>query len=227
MRGVLCLAALAALLPGCGHAPREIAAAPPPLPQPVAVQPMPLPPAGAAANLTIPTRLADGSFDTPNRGASGATAVWHLRAALNVAALRCNDDALLANYNAMLRVHRAAFSAAHTALQREAGAAFDTGMTRLYNYFALPNVQASFCTAAATVAAKMAAEPKDFADYAPLALGVLDAPFTNFFDRYAAYRADLAAWNAGRTAPRLAYDSAVVLAEGPPRGATGYAVAAR
>ena len=123
--------------------------------------PRPMPPGGASATFVTPALLADGSYDTPNRALTPAATAWHLRAALNVAALRCNDEALVANYNALVRAHGAALARAHDAAMQEAGsqAAFDCAMTRLYNYFALPPVQASFCAAAATIADEAARTP--------------------------------------------------------------------
>ena len=57
--------------------------------------PMPRPPAGAPATLVLPARLGDGSYATPNRALSPVAAVWHLRAALNVAALACGDGEVI------------------------------------------------------------------------------------------------------------------------------------
>ena len=232
MRVCLTLAVAAVALTGCAKRGETIAIAPPP-PVVVATTPVPrpMPPGGASASFVAPALLADGSYETPNRARTPAATAWHLRAALNVAALRCNDLTLVANYNAFVRGHAKALAAAHAATMREAGgqAAFDAGQTRLYNYFALPPVQAAFCAAAATIADEAARTPAaEFARFAGLGLPVLDAPFTNFFREYGAYRADLARWQTGETAPRLSYDTAVLLAEGPPtRRGGAIAVAAR
>lgn len=229
MRVPLLFAGAVVALSGCAGRAPEVAVAPPVV-VPAAPTPMPRPPANAAASVVLPARLADGSFDTPNRAPSKAAAIWHLRAALNVAALRCNDEALLGHYNGFIGTQRAALAAAHKALGVEHGGqtAFDAAMTRLYNYFALPPVQPGFCVAAATVAAEVAALPAGgIVGYAPLGLPLLDAPFQNFFRDYGAYRVALAGWQAGRAAPRLAYDASVTLAEFGPRRAAGVAMAAR
>jgi hypothetical protein len=235
MRVGVFLAVTAVVLTGCAHRAAPVAVMP--APQPLAAStPRPTPPGGASATFVTPAVLADGSYDTPNRALTPAATAWHLRAALNVAALRCNDDAMVASYNGFVRAHGKALTAAHDAAMREAGsqAAFDASMTRLYNYFALPPVQASFCAAAATIVAEAARTPTaEFGRFVALGLPVLDGPFTNFFREYGQYRADLARWQSGipvqpAVAPRLPYDTAVLLAEGPPRRfGAAVAVAAR
>jgi len=228
MRILYSVAAMAIVLAACARRAEPVAVAPPP---PLPVLPpaaRPTPPSGAAANVVLPRQNPDGSFVTPNSVLTPAATAWHLRAALNVAALRCNDDALLSNYNGFVKGHAAALKTAHAASMKEAGgtAPFDDAMTRLYNYFALPPVQTAFCTAAATVAEEGARTPAaEFARFAALSVPVLDAPFTNFFAQYAAYRTDLARWEAGQP-PRLAYDMAVMVADPAPRR-PGIAVAAR
>ena len=243
MRICLPLTAVAVLLSGCADRSPPVAAAPVPPPVAAAPAPRPLPPGGASTTFVAPAVLADGSYDTPNRALTLAATTWHLRAALNVAALRCNDEGLIAAYNLFVRTHAKALGAAHATATREAGgqAVFDTAQTKLYNYLALPPVQAAFCAAATTIADEAGRTPSsDFARFATLSLPVLDAPFTNFFRDYRRYRADLAAWQAGAAttqvaagptvapAPRLSYDTAVFMAEGPPQGRSrGVAVAAR
>lgn len=182
---------------------------------PVAPPPMPQPPAHAAQTVVLPPQGADGGFVTPNTAVSGPAAVWHLRAAFNVAALGCAGGTLVPAYNRLLATHRAALADAHRALRVEYGTddAFDAGMTRLYNYFALPPAQAGYCRAAAAVLASAATWPAgSVGQHAPGALAAIDRPFTDFFNSYAAYRADLARWRAGSVAPRLDYDVAALLA---------------
>ncbi|WP_414903372.1 SPOR domain-containing protein [Sphingomonas flavalba] len=153
-----------ALLAGCaGHKGRPAAPTPTPAPAP-APSPTPTPaPAPAAIN----------------RGISGAEAAWHLRAALNVAALSCNDRALADRYNRLLQDRRAPLAAAYaaeTARFASAGgqAALDSHMTQVYNHFALPADRAAFCAAAAEALAGAAGA--DLPGYAPAALARLDAP---------------------------------------------------
>ncbi|WP_294339453.1 hypothetical protein [uncultured Sphingomonas sp.] len=231
MRIRVCVAAVAVVSSGCARkeAPVAVVAAPPPPVVATVPVPKPVPPAGAAANIALPAQLADGTFDTPNRALGEATTVWHLRAALNVAALRCNDQALVDAYNGFVRANAKVLAKAHDGAMRDAGgqAAFDGRMTKLYNYFALPPVQDAFCAAATTIATEASTTPaSEVQRLATLGLAALDAPFINFFTRYAAYRADLAAWQAGQTAPRLAYDMSVMSAD-PVAWRAGIAVASR
>lgn len=224
-------AAIAALLLSAGCARKaEVASVPPPPVVPTVSQPRPVPPGQASATLVLPPQRSDGSFLTPNAGLSAEATLWHLRAALNVAALRCNDEAIVASYNSVMRSHSTSLATAHKAAMAQAGgeAAFDGQMTRLYNFFALPPVQTSFCQAAAAVVAEGArTPPSELATFAARSLPLLDAPFQSFFAAYAAYRADLARWQAGTTAPRVAYDPAVLDAEGRPGPADSRAIAAR
>lgn len=203
---------LVALVAGCA-AKEQVAAPAPPLPLPPAAVSAPTPPDRAAPGLTIPARLADGSYATPNRGVSVAATLWHLRAAFNVAALNCPDATLAPTYNRVLSVHGKALTRAHRELMAEYGgyAAFDPAMTRLYNYFAQPPVMVRFCATTAPLMQAATAQPADaFPAFAAQALAQIDRPFTDFYARYDAYRTDLAAWQAGKTAaPRLAYDPGV------------------
>jgi len=189
-----------ALLAGCAHRAATPVAVAPPV---VAAQPTPVAitmPAGASPGMQIPAPLADGSYPTPSRGLSPAAAVWHLRAALNVAALACRGptgDAIATRYNALLSGRRGAFAGAQTAAFQEVRAggardpqdAWDDAMTRLYNYYALAPARDGFCAAADRVLTALpgiAAE--GLAGYAPAALAELDRPFTDFFRAYDAWR---------------------------------------
>lgn len=196
------LAVLVALsvLGGCAGRQVEIAAAVPPAPAPFA--PMPQPPLGAFVGMTIPARLADGSYPTPNRNLGPAATLWHLRVALNVAALGCRGpegQAITAGYNAMLARDTAELARANAAtIAAEGGqAAYDEAMTRLYNYFAQPGAKAAFCAAAAAVTNDIAGVGSLGAAAGP-ALAALDRPFGNFYRTYDSYRTALAAWQADR-----------------------------
>jgi hypothetical protein len=196
---------LPVLVAGCAHreaTPVAVApVVPPPLPQPVAV---PMPP-GASPNMPIPTPLADGTYPTPSRGLSAQGAVWHLRVALNVAALACRGatgDAIAARYNALLSGRRAAFAGAQNAALlelRASGAkdpqdAWDDAMTRLYNYYALAPARDGFCAAADRVLDTLPGVAADgLAAYAPAGLAELDRPFVDFFRAYDAWRYQRAA----------------------------------
>ena len=210
------LAVLAALA-GCSG--QKHVAAPAPLPAPLPAPrrvAAPLRPEGAAAGLTIPARLADGNYATPNRSVSAAGAVWHLRAAFNVAALSCPDTSLAPAYNKLLTTHRQALAAAHRTLTAEHGgmASFDPAMARLYNFCAQPPVLARFCVQAGPLLHQAAALPAGaIGDFAGTALAAIDRPFGEFYARYDSYRTDLAAWRAGTlAAPRLSYDRTVFTA---------------
>ncbi|MGN6375881.1 MAG: hypothetical protein ACTHMG_10030 [Sphingomonas sp.] len=220
-RSAAALAAFAMLaLAGCAAQPTRVAEAPP-APAPSTAMPMPQPPAGSYAGMIVPARLPDGSYATPNQHLTGAATVWHLRVALNVAALGCRGaegQAITAGYNAMLGDRKAALAAAHAALIGESGGqdAYDEAMTRLYNYFAQPAAKTAFCTAAAEVVGTLAQSGSLDAVASP-ALAALDRPFTDFYRAYDAYRVQLAQWQSNRlqralqpldTAPRVAFATA-------------------
>jgi hypothetical protein len=169
----------------------------------------PQPPAGAASNQQIPPRDVDGSYQTPNRHLIPEAIAWHVRAALNVAALGCRDAyeaQTTAQYNAMLRQQREVFARAETAVRADYRARFGAGwqdrhdeaMTRVYNFFAQPPAQAAFCDVAHAVLAESGAvDPAHFLEFAADALPRLEAPFTDFYRAYDAYRAALAEWRNG------------------------------
>lgn len=187
-----------ALLAGCAHrTAAPVAVAPPlPLPAPVAVA-MPV---GASPNMPIPAPLADGSYPTPSQGLSAQGAVWHLRVALNVAALACRGsagDAIATRYNALLNGRRAAFAGAQDAVFKEMRAgeakdardAWDDAMTRLYNHYALAPARNGFCAAADRVLNALPGVAADgLAGYAPAGLAELDRPFVDFYRAYDDWR---------------------------------------
>jgi len=190
--------ALLALIAGCSHkrqTPQE--PAPPP-----AAAPQPMPPLGAAPGLQVPEAGPDGRFSTINSGIPAQEQIWHIRAALNVAALSCRDDGALARgYNRFLKDHKPLLGTAYsaeTAHFRSAGLpALDRHMTQLYNFFAQPPAQPGFCQAAKAEIDRAVATPAaDFPSYAPGALDRLEAPIIGFYAAYNAYRRDLAAWQA-------------------------------
>lgn len=197
-----CVIAASAALTGCASRSDKVAVAPPP-PQ-VALGPMPRPPAGATIDLAIPQRSPDGSYATPNRALSSAATLWHVRAALNVAALGCrgsDENQLIASYNALLKAQKPALAKAQKAVTSEYGqqAAFDDAMTRLYNFFAQPPAQNGFCAAAAQILGESATvTPATLDAFAARAITQLDAPFVQFYRDYDSYRAQLASWQSAR-----------------------------
>ncbi|WP_342248707.1 hypothetical protein [Sphingomonas sp. OTU376] len=166
----------------------------------------PLPPAGATFNQLIPAIAADGRYDTVNHHISREQTAWHVRAALNVAALGCRDEAereTVAAYNAMLGRHRASLAAADTAVKAQYRARYGAGwdsrhdrdMTRVYNFFAQPPAQTGFCRVARDVLAEVGqVRPEAFAAFAAEALPRLEAPFTDFYRDYDAWRIADRAW---------------------------------
>lgn len=189
-----------ALLTGCGGRPAP--------PKPAEPLPAPTPPAGAATGLPIPQRQVDGGFATINSGLGESEAAWHVRAALNVAALSCRgDDAIIASYNQLLARQKAPLAAAY---RGEAGrfddaGAMDRHMTQLYNFFAQPPAQAGFCRAAKAETGRIGAvSPAEFPAYAAQAIGRLEAPVLDFYRAYDAYRRDLAQWRANPRATQVA-----------------------
>jgi hypothetical protein len=160
---------------------------------------------GAVEGMSIPDVDASGSYLTPNRGVTANTALWHVRMALNVAALSChgvNEPARL-QYNQILHVHQAVLREANAAVDRNYTAAYGSGglqsrellNTVVYNFFSLPPVTKSFCPVAIEVGAKILAMPSNqLLAYAPEALTALEKPFQEFYEAYADYLRRLAEW---------------------------------
>jgi len=152
----------------------------------------------------LPEGDGKGGFKTANSGIGPDEAVWHVRSALNVAALACDDRTIVANYNALLKRQTSVFAAAHKAESRRLGSAsaMDTHMTRLYNYFAQPPVQREFCATARQIAAEaQSMSASKFQSFATIAIERLDRPFQDFYRAYRDYRNDLAAWRKGDNRP--------------------------
>ncbi len=196
--------------------------APIPPPPPVVILPpppppaMPLPPGGAALTTVIPPIGADGVRMTPNRGLSFQEQIWHLRAALNVAALNCRGivwDEITTNYNRYLTLHKTQLAKTTKAVDQEYVKRYpgqnglrvrDTKMTDLYNYFAMPPVKQEFCNAALTKSREIVALPvADLPTYSVTALANLDTIYLRFYDAFLKYQQDLAEWNL-KYAPRPA-----------------------
>lgn len=116
-------------------------------------------------------------------------ALWHLRVALNVAALGCRDadEAMtVASYNALIHGQADELSQANDAVSADYkaryGAAWEDArerdMTKLYNYFAQPGAQAQFCATAKDTLARVASVPEqDLPGFARAALPALEEPF--------------------------------------------------
>lgn len=124
-----------------------------------------------------------------NANLSANEALWHMRAALNVAALSCRTKktaGVAPAYNRMLARHKSVLAVANSAEQAPFHARYgakwagpyDTHATRLYNFFAMPTAQVQFCAAASQVLANAnAMAPASLTSFAPAALAQLEAPF--------------------------------------------------
>lgn len=198
--GRLAVASLSALA-ACSAPVKQ----PPTPPPPVIETIRPRPPMGAVENMSIPDVGDDGKYLTPNRGVTANTALWHVRMALNVAALACHDAAGLAvsQYNRMLHVHQVALREANMAVDRNYDVAYGSAglgqrerlNTVVYNFFSLPPVTKSFCPVAIAIGARILAMPSSaLLAYAPEALAELEKPFQDFYAAYADYLRRLAEW---------------------------------
>ncbi len=210
-RNVSATLLLSVIMVAC--APKPAPAPPPaPAPKPIVIAPpapvKPWPPGGAASSTKLPPYGVDGVRVTPNRGLSRDESIWHFRAAINVAALNCQGPVwgvIAQNYNKFLITHKARLGIANTAVDNEYRKRFpgqnalrvrDTKMTDLYNYFALPPVRQEYCDAALNKSTEVLGVPLTaLPEYAIGGLGDLDGIFLRFYDAYAKYEADIAAWN--------------------------------
>ncbi|MCD2314805.1 hypothetical protein LQ954_01430 [Sphingomonas sp. IC-11] len=187
---------LALALSGCATPIAPVQ--PPPV---VATLPPPPPvmPAGGYIGMKIPTKRADGKYFTPNLDNTDQAAVWHLRNALNVAALGCDQagGGVLEHYNAWLRTRAAAIDRYYQAYIREWQApgwwdwqrVYDDNQTRIYNFYAQPAIRAAFCAVAREEVAKVIqVEDDDLPAFARAALLRLDRPFVEFYAAYDAWR---------------------------------------
>ena len=189
-----------ALVAGCST-PKARPTPPPPVVRTI----KPLPPMGAVEDMSIPEVDPEGKYLTPNRGVTANTALWHVRMALNVAALSCHgvNEPARVQYNQILRVHKDVLQEANAAVDRNYTAAYGSGglqsrellNTVVYNFFSLPPVQPTFCKAAIEVGAKVLGLPSNqLLTYAPEALTALEQPFQEFYEAYADYLRRLAEW---------------------------------
>lgn len=179
---------------------------PPPAPPPPVVPTIrPTPPDNAVEGMSIPEKGADGKYLTANRGVTSNTALWHVRMALNVAALNCDKygSAARTQYNQILSVHRDILDSANDAVDRNYTVAYGRSAvgtrerlnTVVYNFFALPPVIKHFCPVATAVGAKVLATPaSQMLALAPGWLAELEKPFQDFYAAYADYLRRLAEW---------------------------------
>lgn len=202
---LLVAAAGLAVLAACQAAPP-----PPPPPMPV-VQPQytpraPTPPFGASSLSVIPMLRADGLRETINRDLGPLETLWHVRAALNVAALSCTGplyERLVGDYNAFISNNSASLRNANNAIirkfQRETGAGYktehDRHQTQLYNYWSFSPLRRPFCDQAVQISQRaIVTKSSDLDVFAAQALPELEQPFTDFYLAYEEYEKDLHAW---------------------------------
>ena len=209
---------------------------PPPAPPPVVPTIRPMPPSNAAEGMSLPTKDEEGDYLTPNRKVTSNTALWHVRMALNVAALNCEKYGATARnqYNQILTVHRAVLTDANAAVDRNYKVAYGRAgvgsreqlNTIVYNFFALPPVIKSFCPVATTVGAKILAMPSGaLLANAPALLKELEKPYQEFYAAYADYLRRLAEWQSrfggtvtGGSPPPRSRPPPVPPGEAPPPG---------
>lgn len=220
------VAGLLASVAAC--APKPVAPPPPPPPPPVTIviPPRPLPPGNAAVTQILPGRGIDGRFVTANSGISGDRAFWQLKIGLNVAAIGCRgieEATLVSAYNNIIKTHAKVIKSTEKTVITDLGkqnknngiAPRDRLSTQLFNYFAQPPAQRDFCARANEIAQLVSSTPTaQVIAQAPAHLSRLDQPFIDFYEAYAKYQLDAAAWDA-KYAPAPAIMSA------PAQPATG------
>jgi hypothetical protein len=179
----------------------------------VVVPPQPMPPRGASPNLVTPPINTYGVRQTVNTGISAAQTTWNLRSAYNVAALNCMQPQhaqIVVNYRAFLKAQVRKLTAVNKAVDDEFKAKFgpkfiaprELYMTQVYNYFALPPIQPSFCDAVLAMSIEAATvKSADLDSFAARSLPILEQVFLRFYTSFDQYRVDLTAWQAKYTVP--------------------------
>jgi hypothetical protein len=189
------LAGLALGVAGCATPP----AAKPPLIVTTLPPPPPPMPAGGYVGMAIPPKLANGTYGTPNINNTDAAAVWHLRNALNVAALGCNQagGGIVEPYNAWITAHAAGLDHYLKIYIQEWQApgwgdwqrVYDNNQTRIYNFYSQPAMRAAFCVVARGEVAQVGqVADADLPTFARASLLRLDAPFVEFYAAYDNWR---------------------------------------
>lgn len=192
------LGGLVLTMSGCATPTAPVPPPPPPVVATLAPPPPPMP-AGGYIGMKSPTRRADGRYFTPNLDNTDQAAVWHLRNALNVAALGCDQagGGIIEPYNAWIKTHAAVIDRYYQAYIREWQApgwwdwqrVYDDNQTRIYNFYAQPAIRMAFCAAARVEIAQVGqVADADLPAFARAALLRLDRPFVEFFAAYDAWR---------------------------------------
>ncbi len=151
---------------------------------------------------------------TINYGIDADHAAWHLRAALNVAALACRsaaDNGLVAAYNSLLSRQKEELSQINNLIEQDYRHRFgetwreehDRYMTHLYNFFSMPAAKPGFCRAADDLAPQAAGlGPGDLPSFATDGLPKLEAPFLALYEQVRDRKNAIAAWDARYAARR-------------------------
>ncbi|GAA4643243.1 hypothetical protein GCM10023115_12030 [Pontixanthobacter gangjinensis] len=167
----------------------------------------------------VPPRDAYGIRQTVNYGLSTPQTVWNLRSALNVAALNCQGpqyEALIPAYSALLDNNKRELSKVNSQIEAEYRTTYgrtyrdelDNYMTRVYNYYALPNAQTQFCNMALEISnASLLMEPGALETFAVQNLQKMEGVFNQFYNALEQYRIDVAAWDAEYAPPPPIYTS--------------------
>ena len=187
----------------------QTAAPPPAAPviQPQYTPRAPTTPFGANAGTIVPPLRADGLRETINRDIGPLETLWHVRAALNVAALSCTGPLyarLVDDYNAFIKNNSSSLRSANNAViekyRRDLGAGYkaehDRHQTSLYNYWSFSPLRRPFCDQAVQVSQRaIVTKSADLNAFAAEALPELERPFNDFYLAYEQYEKDLEAWN--------------------------------
>jgi hypothetical protein len=156
----------------------------------------------------VPTLRADGLRQTINRDLGPLETLWHVRAALNVAALSCTSpqySRLVDDYNLFIKKNASVLRSANNAIiskfRRDAGRGYkkahDRHQTSLYNYWSFSPLRRPFCDQAVRVSqTAIITSGSDLKAFGAKALPELEQPFTDFYLSYEEYEKDLQAWRA-------------------------------
>ncbi len=207
------LAGLLASVAACAPKPPPPPPPPPPAPVAIVIPPRPYPPGNAALTQILPGRGIDGRFVTANSNITGDRAFWQLKIGLNVAAIGCRgleETSLVSAYNTIIKAHGKVIKSTEKSVIAQLGkdtktngtAARDRLSTQLFNYFAQPPAHRDFCARANEIAQIVASAPTaQVVEQAPGNLAKLDQPFHDFYEAYARYQYDVAAWDAKYAPP--------------------------
>ncbi len=204
LRSLLALTVVSAL---AACQPKPAPEAPAPVVQPQYTPRAPTPPLSASPTTVIPPLRPDGLRQTINRDIGPLQTLWHVRSALNVAALSCSGPTytrIADDYNVFIKNNastlKSAYNAIQSKFQREHGSGgktiFDRHQTQLYNYWSFSPIRRPFCDEAMQVGqTAVVTKSADLNNFAAGAILKLEVPFNDFYLAFEQYQRDLAAWN--------------------------------